>query len=267
MMLLRRVMEHVKTQNWLAVLLDFFIVVVGVFIGIQVSNWNERQNEQAAAVSFERRIRDDLRDQIKEYDAMIEYYETVRGSASRTFQRLEADSRLNDEAFLADAYRGTQYVNLIPLRSTYDELKASGGLRLIDPGLLRAASGTFEPNEIADRSARFVNAPYRITFRRSIDPDLQKILAQACGDKFDETIAEAGGFADIQQFPSISYDCALEVEPAVLRAAAAALAENERTLADLRLQISEYDAHIALIRAQRGFAEAGLASKTDSGMQ
>ncbi len=34
-MLLRRVTEHVKTQNWFAVGLDFLIVVVGVYIGIQ----------------------------------------------------------------------------------------------------------------------------------------------------------------------------------------------------------------------------------------
>ena len=49
-MLLRRITEHVKAQNWTAVALDFFIVVVGVFIGIQVSNWNalrvEREQEQ-----------------------------------------------------------------------------------------------------------------------------------------------------------------------------------------------------------------------------
>ena len=40
-MLLRRITEHVKAQNWTAVALDFFIVVIGVFIGIQVANWND----------------------------------------------------------------------------------------------------------------------------------------------------------------------------------------------------------------------------------
>ena len=40
-MLLRRISEHVRAQNWTAVTLDFMIVVVGVFIGIQVSNWND----------------------------------------------------------------------------------------------------------------------------------------------------------------------------------------------------------------------------------
>lgn len=42
-MLLRRISSHVNEQNWFAVGIDFVIVVVGVFIGIQVSNWNESQ--------------------------------------------------------------------------------------------------------------------------------------------------------------------------------------------------------------------------------
>ena len=43
-MLLRRITKHVREQNWFAVALDFFIVVIGVFIGLQVSNWNEANN-------------------------------------------------------------------------------------------------------------------------------------------------------------------------------------------------------------------------------
>jgi len=41
--LLRRITEHVRAQNWFAVWLDFFIVVIGVFVGIQVNNWNQER--------------------------------------------------------------------------------------------------------------------------------------------------------------------------------------------------------------------------------
>jgi hypothetical protein len=47
-MLLRRITEHIRTQNWFAVGLDFLIVVSGVFIGIQVANWNDARKERAA---------------------------------------------------------------------------------------------------------------------------------------------------------------------------------------------------------------------------
>lgn len=45
-MLLRRVTQHIKTQNWFAVLVDFVIVVVGVFVGLQVQDWNDARKER-----------------------------------------------------------------------------------------------------------------------------------------------------------------------------------------------------------------------------
>ena len=45
-MILRRLIEHVRAQNWTAVALDFVIVVMGVFIGIQVANWNGERAER-----------------------------------------------------------------------------------------------------------------------------------------------------------------------------------------------------------------------------
>jgi len=46
-MIFRRVKAHIEKENWFAVGVDFFIVVVGVFIGIQVANWNEAYSDQA----------------------------------------------------------------------------------------------------------------------------------------------------------------------------------------------------------------------------
>ena len=54
-MLLRRVMEYVNAQNWFAVGVDFVIVVVGVYIGIEVANWNDvRNNKNGLVASLER---------------------------------------------------------------------------------------------------------------------------------------------------------------------------------------------------------------------
>ena len=40
-MILRRFMKHVTDQNWLAVGLDVLVVIVGIFLGLQVQEWNE----------------------------------------------------------------------------------------------------------------------------------------------------------------------------------------------------------------------------------
>lgn len=46
-MLLRRVIAHLRKQEWTAIAIDFVIVVVGVFVGLQVNNWNEARSERA----------------------------------------------------------------------------------------------------------------------------------------------------------------------------------------------------------------------------
>ncbi|NNC37908.1 MAG: hypothetical protein EX271_09120 [Acidimicrobiales bacterium] len=46
-MIFRRIKSHIEKENWFAVFIDFAIVVIGVFIGIQVANWNDVATERA----------------------------------------------------------------------------------------------------------------------------------------------------------------------------------------------------------------------------
>ncbi len=60
-MILRRITEHVKAQNWFAVAVDFVIVVFGVFLGLQVNNWNEARADRLAEREIITAIADDIR--------------------------------------------------------------------------------------------------------------------------------------------------------------------------------------------------------------
>lgn len=55
-MLLRRVIAHVEKQNWAAVILDFCIVVLGVFIGLQLGNWNDTRQTRSAFFEAQDRL-------------------------------------------------------------------------------------------------------------------------------------------------------------------------------------------------------------------
>ncbi|WP_147371836.1 hypothetical protein [Henriciella algicola] len=59
-MLLRRLSRHIGEQDWLAVVLDFFIVVLGVFIGVQLGNWNSARADRAAYEDALERYRAEL---------------------------------------------------------------------------------------------------------------------------------------------------------------------------------------------------------------
>ncbi len=68
-MLLRRVIDHVKAQSWTAVALDFLIVVVGILIAFQITNWSERRGDARQEAEFMRNLAEDLgRDRV-EYQA------------------------------------------------------------------------------------------------------------------------------------------------------------------------------------------------------
>lgn len=45
-MILRRLTQHIKEQNWFAVALDFFIVVVGILIAFQITNWSQVRQDK-----------------------------------------------------------------------------------------------------------------------------------------------------------------------------------------------------------------------------
>jgi hypothetical protein len=98
-MLLRRLVGQLKQQHWTGVAIELMIVVLGVFIGMQVSNWNaERETAQRAAV-FSARLTEDLREEDWGYQLLIDYNRQVLASANRAANALEGGEPADDEAF------------------------------------------------------------------------------------------------------------------------------------------------------------------------
>jgi len=70
-MRLRSLTKHIRDQNWFAVALDFFIVVVGILIAFQITNWNARRATAVDEREFLNRLHGDileLQERRTEYD-------------------------------------------------------------------------------------------------------------------------------------------------------------------------------------------------------
>ena len=64
-MILRRLVAHLKDQHWTGVFIELAIVVLGVFLGMQVSNWNEARIERERTTLVLDTFRADMRDYIR----------------------------------------------------------------------------------------------------------------------------------------------------------------------------------------------------------
>ena len=69
-MILRRVIEHLRKQEWTAIAIDFVIVVVGVFVGMQVTNWNEARANRGIVDRHLAEIVEDLDSHLALNDAL-----------------------------------------------------------------------------------------------------------------------------------------------------------------------------------------------------
>ena len=73
-MIFRRIKAHIEKENWFAVFIDFLIVVVGVFVGIQVANWNEAQANKAGLERSLQRLDKEIGLNIEIIDNILKHY-------------------------------------------------------------------------------------------------------------------------------------------------------------------------------------------------
>ena len=80
-LILRRVIAHAGTQEWTAVGIELVIVILGVVIVIQVSNWNVEREMNARGAVFAERLKADLQEEAWYYQMQIEYSRDVLATA------------------------------------------------------------------------------------------------------------------------------------------------------------------------------------------
>ncbi len=228
-MLLRRVIEHVKAQNWFAVGLDFAIVVTGVFIGIQVANWNADRADIRRGEIYVQRLVDDLTIDLNRRRLGVDYYDEVNESGEHTIELLAHPSS-DDKELVVRAYRSTEYNYDPHTRSTWDEIVSSGDLGLLPNRTVLDGLSLYFGAESANLMAleELRNSQYRARVRRTIPHRVQKAIRSGCSDMRD-------GDGNVIGF---SRTCRLDVSDEDITAAANALRNDPELPSDLRYNFS-----------------------------
>lgn len=227
-MILRRFTAHLRRQDSTAVVVELMIVVLGVFIGMQASNWNQAQADARLGKDYVQRLTRDLDQDRAALNAEVGYHSAVLKSVRETDELLRAADP-DPRALIVNAYRATEILLNPTSRATWDQIVSSGHLGLLPAGAVESGLSQYYAFDTSrDVYSMGLASAYRQTVRKIIPMSMQIAMRQGCSDVRDKQ-GSIVGFAAI---------CTFDADPAALKAVADALRHDPTVLADLRYQYS-----------------------------
>lgn len=227
-MILHRVSDSLRRQDWFTVLVEIMIVVVGVFLGIQVSNWNESQAEKRLGEYYVAQLKIDLGRDLIAMERIDAYYGAVLDSVVETERLLKSESP-DPRALVVAAYRATETAFYPASRSTFDQIVFSGHLGLLPKKALNEGLIDYYSLSQADTAYDLVrDSRYRELVRSIIPLSVQIAIREGCSDVMDDTGIIVGFTAS----------CRLDVDASTMSSVAQALLNESDVSKTLRFQYS-----------------------------
>jgi hypothetical protein len=137
-MILRRLAQSLREQNWATITIEFVLLVVGVFLGIQAANWNERRAEDVKAQAYLARIHINLQADLQSIERRETLWRQVLVYGKGAIRYAETGELVEGSAWktVLAFYQASQLWQWVTSDSTYQEMRSGGELGLIrDQGL------------------------------------------------------------------------------------------------------------------------------------
>jgi hypothetical protein len=129
--ILRKLAGAIRDQNWFTVVLEVLIVVVGIFVGLRVDDWNQRRIDRQIGVQYLENIRIAVEADIA---MLAEFENRVMGRRSAAEAVLAAvNSGAYEDAglFIRQVDRAGRFTTPIYQRAAYEDMVATGNARMI----------------------------------------------------------------------------------------------------------------------------------------
>lgn len=140
-MIINKLATALRRQDWFTVLLEVAIVVVGIFIALQVDDWNDARDAQTSEAQYLERFTDEIELTIAHIRAERAFAGSSR-EAIENFTTQLYSSGVSDKDLVAatNGYltTGAFFANFRPNRSTFDDLITTGNFDIIADEAIRA---------------------------------------------------------------------------------------------------------------------------------
>lgn len=140
-MILNRIASGIKNQDWFVVVIEIFIVVIGIYIGLQVDDWNKARQDRVEEQAYLERLYQDLDATIGEIQKEIEELELWYQQGQKAVQVLKAGTLgdVSKEDFEWGLVVAPRSVLGIYELATVEEMISSGRIGIIQNQDLRTA--------------------------------------------------------------------------------------------------------------------------------
>lgn len=257
-MSVRTLAMRLAQRDWAAVLIEIFIVFVGILAALQVSNWNEQRKDNARGNEYLQRLHVELLQDADNLELIAQFWTRVaaNGEAALAFAERGQLSEGSAWKTLLAYYQASQVWPYRKSDVTFQEIRSSGSLLLIRDDELRtriaqhysAASGS-QVVEVLGLIPR-----YREHVRGLFPWQIQRYIWERCYES-----------RDAMQFLR---DCGAPVSEAEAAAVLEQLRASPGLTAELRFWMVNLNNGSPLMRSIRSdalvLAREVLASRTDS---
>jgi len=195
-MILRRLVANLKQQQWTSVAIELGIVVLGVFIGLQASNWDQVRKDRDAGREVLDNLASDYADIERDAQAYSATLETRRNGIREVLALIRGPEPVVDAVELSTRFEPVLRLPLsVGESATQQEITYSGRWHVIADrelrSLLIAQSELARATQTSQQARREFARPYLVPITR-----LQALL----GEEYppDKAIALAGGLDELR---------------------------------------------------------------------
>jgi len=178
--LARRLREH----DWFAALIEVLIVIVGILVALQVSNWNQDRQDHALAQQYAKRLHGELQADIREMALTREFWLKVAAYQAQATAHAETGQLADGSAWktVLAYYQSSQLRPFELQDTTFTELRDAGELRLLGDDDLSKGLADYYRNTGSGMQGEILrhNPVYRMQIRGLTPYAVQEYIWAKC---------------------------------------------------------------------------------------
>jgi len=182
---------------------EFFLIVIGVLAALAADTAFEERRDDELKEEYLARLEADVQSDVEAVKHRITFFNAVQAYCGDMLTWLDSDAPV-DHATLMAAFYSAEMWPFLPNESTFEDLKSTGNIRLLDDIELRTSLSLYYNRADRSRAGWNPSQDYRRVVRGVIPIDVQARIRQKCPTT-DSAGEKPTGFPDCE-LPGVDYE-------------------------------------------------------------